>query len=478
VLKEKETEDQFIYNFRLDDYVPEDHLLRLIDNHIDFSFIIGKVKHLYSHTGRPSVDPVVLIKMLLIGYLYDIKSERQIEKEIQVNLAYRWFIKYNIDERIPDHSTISQTRRRKFSESGIFQEIFDEVVKQVRSKGLIAGNTIFTDSTHIKANASMESLRKIVITPEEYLNKLDEESEVEKDEEGNSSPDDDDKKSNKTHRSKSDPDSRIMARPGKPKGLHYLEHRSVDSSGFITDSYVTPGNEQDCKHYIDRLLRQRFAFNFKIKNAVADKGYGKGEVYAGLTDLGINAYIPKQQWNQMREGMFTYDDFEYIKNGDYFICPAGNKMICTSKEPNDNRSFVYSCGSRLCNSSCEYRSKCTTSEAGKRAKTLKRNIHQDAIDYQFRKRNEPYWKTMLKKRRYLIEGSFADGKNNHGLSRARYRGIEKVQEQTLLIATVQNIKKMIKMLGKTGENISSGIISALNDIMIIITNETLFVINP
>lgn len=461
MLREKFSEEQFIYNFRLEDYVPEDHLLKLIDKHIDFSFIINKVKHLYSYTGRPSIDPVVLIKMLLIGYLYDIKSERQIEKEIQVNLAYRWFIKYAIDETIPDHSTISQTRRRKFSESGIFQEVFDEIVKQCKSKGLISGDTIFTDSTHIKANASMESLREIVITPKEYFSKLDEEAVKEESGNNNPSSNDNSNKSNDTHRSKSDPDARIMNRPGKPKGLHYLEHRSIDESGYITDTYVTPGNEQDSIPYIDRLLRQKWAFNFRIKNTVADKGYGVGRIYADMTDLGISAYIPKQQEDKEREGMFRHEEYKYEKEGDYYICPAGNKLTRRSKEPNQKRCFVYSCGSELCNSKCKYRSKCTSTKDLSRAKTLKRNMYQNEIEYQLQKKGDPRWRSLLKKRRYIMEGSFADGKTNHGLSRARYRGIEKVQEQTLLIATVQNIKKMVKQLKKTGKNISAEIISVL-----------------
>src|SRR5208283_195991 len=174
MISQKETEDKFIYNFRLEEYVPEDHILRIIDRHIDFEFIRGRVKHLYSHTGQPSIDPVVLIKMLLIGYLFDVKSERQLVKDIQVNLAYRWFIKYGIDEKIPDHSTISQTRRRKFSRSTLFQELFDEIVKLCIKRGVVKGETILTDSTSIKANASLESLREVVITPREYIARLEE----------------------------------------------------------------------------------------------------------------------------------------------------------------------------------------------------------------------------------------------------------------------------------------------------------------
>ena len=457
MLREKESEEHFIYNFSLENYVPEDHLLRLIDKHIDFSFIIDRVKHLYSHTGRPSIDPVVLVKMLLIGYLYNIKSERQIEKEIQVNLAYRWFIKYNIEESIPDHSTISQTRRRKFSESGIFQEIFDEVVKQIKAHGYISGETILTDSTHIKANASMESLREIVITPKDYLSKLDEEADKEEEESKDNSSDDNSKndtKSNDTHRSKSDSDSRLMDRKGKPKGLYYLEHRSVDISGYITDSYITPGNCADNIPYIDRLLRQMWAFKFRIKNAVADRGYGAGSIYSELTRLGINAYIPRQQVEKIREGMFTQTDYKYEKNGDYYICPAGIKLTRRSKEANQNRSFIYSCSSKICNSNCTYRKKCTSSKHDKQAKTLKRNIYQEEIEYQLKKRDSSIWRYMLKKRKHIIEGSFADSKTNHGLNRARYRGRDKVQEQSLMIATAQNIKKYIKDLKQLGPILS------------------------
>ena len=472
MLREKEDKNKLFYNFQLDTYVPDDHLLRLIDKNIKFDFIREKVKHLYSETGRPAVDPVVLIKMLLIGYLYDIKSERQIEKEIQVNLAYRWFIKYDIDETVPDHSTISQTRKRKFSNSGIFQEIFDEIVKQCKAKGLITGDTIFTDSTHIKANASIDSLREVVITSEEYFIELDKEAAKEEETDDDTLAAKDNKKNNDTHRSKSDPDSRLMNRPGKPGGLHYLEHRSMDKSGYITDTYVTPGNEQDSIPYIDRLLRQSRVFDFKINNVVADKGYGTGRVYAGLTEIGINAYIPKQQEERKRKGMFNHTDYKYVKDGDYYLCPTGEHLTRRSKEPNKKHCHEYSGASEFCNSSCTQRSKCITTKNARRPKTLKRHMHQEETEYQLRKKGDVKWKNLLKKRKYLIEGSFADAKRNHRLSRARYRGLEKVQEQTLLIATVQNMKKMAKELKSIGENISESINLALNYIMVNFTHQS------
>ena len=150
----------------LESLMPKEHFLRDLDRLIDFSFIHERLKHLYSTMGRPAVDPVILIKMLLLGFLYGIDSERKIEREVQVNIAFKWFLRINLDERAPDHSTISQTRRRKFKGSNIFEEIFFEVVKKCVDVGLVDGSLILTDSTHIRANANNN--RSEVVTLSEH----------------------------------------------------------------------------------------------------------------------------------------------------------------------------------------------------------------------------------------------------------------------------------------------------------------------
>ena len=148
----------------LEELVPQDHLLRKIDKYIDFSFIRDLTRDLYCHTnGRPAVDPVVLFKMLFIGYLYGIRSERQLVKDIEVNLAYRWFLGYSITEKIPDSSTISQNRIRRFKDTDIPQKIFDNIVIQAMEKGLVGGKILYSDSTHIKANANTHKYRNEVI---------------------------------------------------------------------------------------------------------------------------------------------------------------------------------------------------------------------------------------------------------------------------------------------------------------------------
>jgi transposase len=431
MIREKNREGKLFYNFDLDQYIPHDHLLRKIDKHVDFDFIRDRVKHLYSHTGKPAIDPVVLVKMLFVGYLYNTKSERQLEKEFQVNLAYKWFIKYDIDESIPDHSVISQTRRRKFSQSTLFQDIFDQIVRQCMQLNLLDGETILTDSTHIKANASMKSLKPVV----EYLNELDAAAKM-------------NSVSNATHISSSDPESRIMHRPGKPKGLHYLEHRCLDKSGFITDVFVTPGNASDHNSYVERLVRQQQCFGFPIRNSIADKGYGYISVYHELSQMNVRAFIPMKRPAHTSEIEFDKNDFKYNKTSDSYICPAGKELHKRNKIHDNgvDRSYIYAAKRKYC-SRCCLRPKCTRDASGG-AKTLQINIYEEDVAAQLAKEGSSEWRQMMKLRKYLIEGSFADAKMNHGLGRARMRGIRKIHEQCLLTAVVQNIKKMVKYITK------------------------------
>lgn len=177
MLSSKENNPQMQYEFVcLDELVPEDHLLRVIQKHIDFSFIREKVRPYYCEdNGRPSVDPVVLFKMIFIGYLYGIRSERQLEKEIQTNIAYRWFLGLSLTDRVPDHTTISWNRRTRFKNTDVFQEIFDEIVRLAIQHRMVGGRVLISDSTHLKANANKRKFKKQVIekTSRAYLKDLE-----------------------------------------------------------------------------------------------------------------------------------------------------------------------------------------------------------------------------------------------------------------------------------------------------------------
>lgn len=170
--KNTQNEVEFV---SIEELVPQDHLLRKIEQYIDFSFIIEKVRPYYSEdNGRPSLDPLVLFKMMFIGYFYGIRSERQLEKEIQMNISYRWFLGLRLTDPVPHHSTISWNRRTRFKDTGIFQEIFDEIVLQAIHHRMVGGRVLFTDSTHLKANANKHKFTRETVEVEtrEYIEEL------------------------------------------------------------------------------------------------------------------------------------------------------------------------------------------------------------------------------------------------------------------------------------------------------------------
>lgn len=279
----------------LEELMPEKHFLRDLERCVDFSFIYDIVEPLYAKVGRPSVDPVLLVKMLLLGYLYGIPSERKLEQEDRVNIAFRWFLGIDFDEPVPDHSTISQLRRRKFGGTSLFQDIFDEVVRKCMTAGLVTGKLLLTDSTHILANAAKEKREVIEVpdTPSEYVKKLDREAlEAGLLDEPVTYPE----KTKTVTKSTTDPESGLMNRPGKPNAFCYLNHQTSDAeSGIITDVFVTPGNVNDCTPHTSRLETQIDKFGFETEAVCADAGYDNSEVYDAMLRRGIRTYIPKKR---------------------------------------------------------------------------------------------------------------------------------------------------------------------------------------
>ena len=242
----------------IENLVPENHFLRKLNRLADFSFIREETKAFYCHNnGRPCIDPVVLVKYLLIGFLYGIESERRLEQEIQVNMAYRWFLGLDLDERVPDHSTLSQNRRRRFRSKELYRTLFLQIVRQCMEKGLVDGKLIVTDSTHVKANASRQSEHVVEVEKAAcgYLSKLDEYEQVERTrlENAGKLPHKEPVARRETtpkiiskRVSRTDPEAGFYKRKGKPEGMHYLSHQSLDTAnGIIVDVYTTPGNVTD-----------------------------------------------------------------------------------------------------------------------------------------------------------------------------------------------------------------------------------------
>ena len=251
-----------LHTVTIEELVPENHFLRKLDRIIDFSFIYSEVQDLYSRTkGRPSIDPVVLVKYLLLGYLAGIESERRIEREVQVNMAYRWFLGLDISDRVPDHSTISQNRRRRFRGRDLFRVLFERVLFQCIDQGLVEGKLILTDSTHVKAFASKRSEFGIMVEKEAawYIERLEQHEVLERKrlnmpKQGRRQTEPEFSRHVKKTISATAPEAGRLNRPGKPEGPHYLSHQSLDAKhGIIVDVTVTPGNVTDATPYLDRI---------------------------------------------------------------------------------------------------------------------------------------------------------------------------------------------------------------------------------
>lgn len=477
MMGERVKEEPMFYYVTIEKLVPQDHYLRLVDSTIDFTFIRPMVKHLYSHTGKPSIDPVVLIKMLLIGYLYNIPSERRLEQEIQVNLAYRWFLGCSLDEPIPDHSTISQTRKRRFKEDDTFQKIFDFIVDQCIQKGIVSGKCLATDSTHIKANASMKSLEldplpsqwapRVEREPSQYLKLLEANCDMKEIDNESSSQtqvapnlhgaaelnsahetpslflqtgvaSEQSPVCNATHISKTDPDARLMTRPNKPKGLHYLNHITIDSlHTVITDVHVTAGNCNDHEPYIDRITRQKKQFGFDIEKVTADRAYGYAQIYHDLNQMDIDPYIPRQRYPGDKP-IYPQNKFTYDAERDLYLCPKGESLH-KKRYSKDRNSNIYQSNQKTC-CLCPDRVQCTTSKKGVR--TIHRHIYHEDIENALSNLKKPKAKEMAVFRK-SVERIIAEAKGFHGMSRARLRGLSNVKEQCLMTAVVQNIKRLV-----------------------------------
>lgn len=429
----------------LEELMPQEHFLRDLDRCVDFSFIYDKVEALYSNTGRPSVDPVMLIKMMLIGYLYGIESERRLEQEVRVNIAYRWFLGIELDEPVPDHSTISQLRRRKFSGTTIFQDIFDEIVRKCMEESLVTGKLLLTDSTHIRANARND-LREVIEvpdTPSEYMQKLDREAfEMGLIKEPVEYPE----KTKETIKSTTDPNSGLLNRPGKPNAFCYLNHQTCDAeNGIITDVFVTKGNVNDCTPHTERLEHQIDKFVFATEAVCADGGYDNCEVYASMMKRKIKTFIPKRTKptsNSNYDEGFQPENFIYDEDKDVYICPAGHILHCSGYLK--GRGYKrYSASYTNCKN-CPYKNQCIGK--AKHSRRIERHIQEDFRQHQMQNLNTPEYHNAMRLRQIWCEGNFAHQKERHNLRRTFKRGIEKLTEQCLLSACALNLKRLVKAM--------------------------------
>lgn len=402
----------------LEQLVPKEHLVRKIDKAIDFEFIRDEVAHLYCHNnGRPAVDPVRLFKIMLLGYLFGIPSERKLMKEIEVNVAYRWFLRMGLTEKVIDASTLSQNRIRRFNDTDVFERIFTNIVFQAMEKGLIGGKHLFTDSTHLKANVNKNkfSNEEQEITASAYIDMLNADIDKEREIRGKK-PFKEKPTKNKVKNTKvstTDPESGFMHRDNKPKGFFYLDHRTVDGKhNIILDTFATKGNINDSQPYIGRLDHIMATYRFKPEAVGLDAGYHTAVVAESLARREI-------------VGVFGYRR------------PANHQLPYRTTSREGYRSYATKKSVCL---NCSKRRQCTQSKT--QPKVITRHIYGDSLDKAQEVRLSEQGKRIYRRRCETVERSFADAKQHHGHRYARFRGLTKVQIQCLLAATAQNIKKI------------------------------------
>ena len=430
----------------LEQLVPADHLLRQIHRHIDFSFIREKTAHLYcADNGRPAIDPVVLFKMLFIGYLFGIRSERRLIKEIEVNVAYRWFLDMRLTDRVPDASTFSQNRKRRFAGTEIEQAIFDGIVEQAMAAGLIGGEVLYTDSTHLKASANKNrfEVHQVAQKPAAYLAELETAIDADRAAHGKgalperkTAPE-----TKETKISRTDPDAGYMTRDNKPQGFFYLDHRTVDGKhAIITDTHATPANVHDSQPYLARLDRQTERFKLKPIAAGLDAGYFTPTVCQGLERRGVYGVIGYRRPNH-KDDYFYKREYQYDPKRDGYVCPMGQFLPYRTTNRVGYREY-HSAPSQC--QACPMLKKCTRSAS--HTKVVVRHVWEEAKERVDAHRLTERGKHLYARRKETVERSFADAKELHGHRYARFRGLAKVRAQCLLAAAAQNMKKIARLL--------------------------------
>jgi transposase len=428
------------YEFSLEGHVPAGHLLRSVARFVELGDVRAHLAPFYSATGRPSVDPELMIRMLIVGYCFGIRSERRLCEEVHLNLAYRWFCRLGLQGEVPDHSTFSKNRHGRFRDSDLLRHVFETVVRRCMAEGLVGGEGFAVDASLIKADANRQrgvegsqglppeiSSRAI----DEYLAVLDDAafgsaSEV-----------------TPKFISPSDPAARWTSAHGGLAFFAYstnylidLDHAvivDVEASTAIRQAEVTTSKQM--------IKRTQECFGLYPERLAADTAYGSAEMLGWLVhECGIEPHIPVFDKSNRQDGTFSRADFRYDHQGDVYFCPGGKMLACKGTVVNDNqrmyRASKYDCDP------CVLKPRCCPKEP---ARKIPRSIHEGARDMaRDIAKTDAY--TTSRRERKKVEMLFAHLKRILHLDRLRLRGPCGARDEFLLAATAQNLRKLAKLI--------------------------------
>src|SRR5499427_5662615 len=437
-------QDRLFYSFNLDKHVPADHLLRLIDRFLDLSDLRRHLEPFYSHTGRPSVDPELMIRMLLVGYCFGIRSERRLCEEVHLNLAYRWFCELGLDGEVPDHSTFSKNRHGRFRDSDLLRRLFESVLKRCIAEGLVGGEGFAVDASLIQADASdrtrvegaaglpADAVGRAV---EEYLAVLDDAAfgaatEVKP-----------------KFIAPADPATRWTAAHRGPAFFAYSANYLIDTDNAIivdveATTAIRPAEMTAAKRMVERSMTR---FDLHPERLFGDTAYGSAEMLNWLVnEQGIEPHIPVFDKSHHTDGTFSREDFTYDHKRDCYICPAGKELRQRQKIYRMPRPLVDRNGmmryraSKLDCRDCSLKPQCCPNSP---ARKIPRSIHEGARDMARDIAKSEAYRT-LRCQRKKVEMLFARLKRILKLDRLRLRGPNGARDEFHLAATAQNLRKL------------------------------------
>lgn len=456
---------QLFYLFNLEDRIPADHLLRRINPLVTsvLADLREKLASFYSDIGRPSVDPELMLRMLMVGYCYGIRSERRLCEEVKLHLAYRWFCRLDLDDNVPHHSTFSENRLNRFRESDILRHIFERVVMAAMAMGLVKGEGFAVDASVMEANASRyhgkapdeldwteKQRQKRAVA--EYLAALEAEAATKdnaSDDEAGGGPGGGGprryERKPPTVISPSDPQSAWTAKANKRVQFGYGLNYLIDiKNAVIVDVEATPARTYDevavTKTMLDRTEQR---FDLKPKRLAADTAYGTGNFLGWLVkEKKIIPHIPVWEMGDRQDGIFARSDFRWDSKRGVYICPNG-KRLRTTGTVHDGHTLLYRATKHDCDV-CPIRAKCCTTA---QARKIPRDLHEDAREVARRKmKTKAFARSRNERKR--VEMRFAHLKTHHGFERMRLRGLSGARDEFHLAAIVQNLKTLaLRILG-------------------------------
>ena len=445
---------QFFYSFDLDRVVPGDHLVRQIDGVLDLGWVHKELSPYYSHTGRPSIDPILMIRMLIVGYVFAIRSERRLCAEVQVNLAYRWFCKLGIEDKIPDHSVFCRARHERFRESDALRRVFEGVVALCIAAGLVGGEAFSVDASLIKADVDKKkrvSGDQSLVWPKaeeashavrEYLAALDAARNKEDDDgDGGGSSGSGSRSKPAKEVSLTDPQATWVTRPGIDPFFAYDANYLIDNkAGIIVDAEGTRANRAVeiavTQTMVERVRRR---FGLRPQRLAGDTAYGAVRLLKWLVDRKITPHVPVWDKSARHDGTFSRTDFVFDRERNVYICPGGAAL--TSTGAIDQGHIVYYRANKKDCSICSLKPKCTTAVVRK----VTRDVDEDLRDQVRALANTEAFQQSRRERK-KIEMRFAHMKRIFRLDRLRLRGLSGVRDEVLLTATAQNLRRLVKLL--------------------------------